>query len=175
MLAFLVPVVVDTTLFCTMWVALFHLCCLSTHCIYLDNQDNNFGYVYLSVGRSLSDKISYRADAIQKLSYTLCHTYARSTRAVSIPTPVYCMCYAPLKKYTFRLILLSDAHLVCAKAKLHYRPSDAMALSDAGTDSTTDVRQRYISSYQGLNPLLKNYMWWMVSSFSSLASKLAQM
>ncbi|KAF8920790.1 Piwi domain-containing protein, partial [Mucidula mucida] len=105
----------------------------------------------------LHDDNNFGADAIQKLSYTLCHTYARSTRAVSIPTPVY------------------YAHLVCAKAKLHYRPSDAMALSDAGTDSTTDVRQRYISSYQGLNPLLKNYMWWMVSSFSSLASKLAQM
>ncbi|KAF9048207.1 argonaute-like protein [Hymenopellis radicata] len=91
----------------------------------------------------LHDDNNFGADAIQKLSYTLCYTYARTTRSVSIPTPVY------------------YAHLVCDKAKLHYKPSDAMALSDAGTDSTTDVKQRYISSYQGLHASMKNYMWWM--------------
>ena len=30
------------------------------------------------------------ADALQSLSYSLCHVYAPSTRAVSIPAPVYC-------------------------------------------------------------------------------------
>ncbi|KAG7453295.1 uncharacterized protein BT62DRAFT_60233 [Guyanagaster necrorhizus] len=30
------------------------------------------------------------ADAIQSLAYTFCFIYARSTRSVSIPAPVYC-------------------------------------------------------------------------------------
>lgn len=30
------------------------------------------------------------ADALQSLSYSLCHVYAPSTRAVSVPAPVYC-------------------------------------------------------------------------------------
>ena len=30
------------------------------------------------------------ADALQALSFALCHVYARSTRSVSIPAPVYC-------------------------------------------------------------------------------------
>ena len=31
-----------------------------------------------------------RADGIQSLSFALCHVYARCTRSVSIPAPVYC-------------------------------------------------------------------------------------
>ena len=27
---------------------------------------------------------------IQELAYTLCHVYAKATRSVSIPAPVYC-------------------------------------------------------------------------------------
>ena len=30
------------------------------------------------------------ADMLQGISYTLCHVYARATRSVSIPAPVYC-------------------------------------------------------------------------------------
>lgn len=30
------------------------------------------------------------ADAMQALSFALCHVYAASTRSVSIPAPVYC-------------------------------------------------------------------------------------
>jgi hypothetical protein len=30
------------------------------------------------------------ADGLQSLSFALCHVYARSTRSVSIPAPVYC-------------------------------------------------------------------------------------
>jgi hypothetical protein len=33
-----------------------------------------------------------RADGLQSLSFALCHVYARSTRSVSIPAPVYCGC-----------------------------------------------------------------------------------
>ena len=33
---------------------------------------------------------SASADTLQALSFALCHVYARSTRSVSIPAPVYC-------------------------------------------------------------------------------------
>lgn len=32
------------------------------------------------------------ADAMQSLSFALTHVYARATRSVSIPAPVYCEC-----------------------------------------------------------------------------------
>jgi hypothetical protein len=32
----------------------------------------------------------FSADGLQSLSFALCHVYARSTRSVSIPAPVYC-------------------------------------------------------------------------------------
>lgn len=37
----------------------------------------------------LWDDNDFKADTLQKLTYGLCHTYARCSRSVSIPTPVY--------------------------------------------------------------------------------------
>jgi len=52
----------------------------------------------------LLDENGFTSDALQQLSYALCHVYARSTRSVSIPAPVY------------------YADIVCARAKNHYAP-----------------------------------------------------
>ena len=38
----------------------------------------------------LYDENSFTPDSLQALSYALCHVYARATRSVSIPAPVYC-------------------------------------------------------------------------------------
>lgn len=38
----------------------------------------------------LYDETRFSPDALQNLSFALCHVYARSTRSVSIPAPVYC-------------------------------------------------------------------------------------
>ncbi|KAJ7232048.1 Piwi domain-containing protein [Mycena haematopus] len=46
----------------------------------------------------------FSADALQSLSFALCHVYARSTRSVSIPAPVY------------------YADIVCSRAKIHFDP-----------------------------------------------------
>ncbi|KAL3189320.1 hypothetical protein MRX96_002643 [Rhipicephalus microplus] len=37
----------------------------------------------------LWDDNNFKADTLQQLTYGLCHTYARCSRSVSIPTPVY--------------------------------------------------------------------------------------
>lgn len=53
--------------------------------------ENKFTYVLLSsVWAILNADVGPRADGLQSLSYALCHVYARATRSVSIPAPVYC-------------------------------------------------------------------------------------
>ena len=37
----------------------------------------------------------YRPDGIQSLSYALCHVYARCTRSVSLPAPIFCKFRSP--------------------------------------------------------------------------------
>ncbi|KAF8268488.1 Piwi domain-containing protein [Lactarius quietus] len=55
----------------------------------------------------LLDENGFTADGIQALSYALCHVYARCTRSVSIPAPVY------------------YAHNVCTRASNNYHDSQA--------------------------------------------------
>ena len=53
--------------------------------------ENRFTYVTLDVSQKSQDADGVpRADGLQSLSYALCHVYARATRSVSIPAPVYC-------------------------------------------------------------------------------------
>ncbi|KAJ7100909.1 argonaute-like protein [Mycena belliarum] len=52
----------------------------------------------------LYDENQLSPDVIQTLSYALCHVYARSNRAVSIPAPVY------------------YAHQICARGGIHFSP-----------------------------------------------------
>ncbi|KAF9032944.1 argonaute-like protein [Panaeolus papilionaceus] len=83
----------------------------------------------------------FNADAIQALTYALCHVYAPSTRAVSIPAPVY------------------YADRVCARAKHHYDPNahGPYASSDASTQASGGTRTYSISDYQaGFKPLHAN-------------------
>ncbi|KAI5117809.1 hypothetical protein M0805_004569 [Coniferiporia weirii] len=51
----------------------------------------------------IKDENKFDSDGLQALSFGLCHTYARATRAVSIPAPVY------------------YADLVCRRADIHLR------------------------------------------------------
>ncbi|KDQ60875.1 hypothetical protein JAAARDRAFT_45615 [Jaapia argillacea MUCL 33604] len=52
----------------------------------------------------VKDENNFSIDFLQSLSYLLCYNYARATRSVSIPAPVY------------------YADLVCRRAKLHFPP-----------------------------------------------------
>ncbi|CUA70377.1 Protein argonaute-1 [Rhizoctonia solani] len=53
----------------------------------------------------LFDQNNFTPDAMQAVSFALCHVYARATRSVSIPAPVY------------------YADIVCERAKNHYDPA----------------------------------------------------
>ncbi|RIA93562.1 Piwi domain-containing protein [Glomus cerebriforme] len=63
----------------------------------------------------LLDENGFNPDSLQTLTYNLCYTYARCTRAVSIVPPVY------------------YAHLVCSRARFH-----ATGENWSDTDSTSE-------------------------------------
>jgi eukaryotic translation initiation factor 2C len=66
----------------------------------------------------LYDDFGFNADSIQALSFALCHVYARSTRSVSIPAPVY------------------YADIVCSRSRNHFDPQGQLGLSDTSTQAS---------------------------------------
>jgi len=79
----------------------------------------------------LLDENNFTADGLQSLSFALCHVYARCTRSVSVPAPVY------------------YAHNVCTRAKNHYEPQQGLRMfgSEIATE-TTDTGATSENEYQ---------------------------
>lgn len=72
------------------------------------------------------------ADGLQGLSFALCHVYARATRSVSIPAPVYCKSdFDSIKELPSEAPL--DADIVCSRAKNHYDPEGTLDFSEEST------------------------------------------
>ncbi|KAH9023196.1 argonaute-like protein [Lactarius hengduanensis] len=69
----------------------------------------------------LLDENGFTTDGIQSLSYALCHVYARCTRSVSVPAPVF------------------YAHNVCSRAKNHYDPQAGQDLFTAASDTLSSA------------------------------------
>ncbi|EGO01883.1 hypothetical protein SERLA73DRAFT_177463 [Serpula lacrymans var. lacrymans S7.3] len=93
----------------------------------------------------LYDENKFSADGLQALSFALCHVYARATRSVSIPAPVY------------------YADIVCSRAKNHYDPQGQLDFSDSATqadqgqaDSTLEAFKR---GFKDLHPNMKTMMY----------------
>jgi len=86
----------------------------------------------------LLDENNLSPDGLQELSFALCHVYARSTRSVSIPAPVY------------------YADIVCSRAKNHFDPDAGVNLSDSNTqmdDEQVDTSlQNFQRSFKALHP-----------------------
>jgi len=83
------------------------------------------------------DEYGFNADSMQALSFALCHVYARSTRSVSIPAPVY------------------YADIVCSRAKNHFDPQGGFALSESATQDTAqaaDSLENFKRAYKPLHP-----------------------
>ncbi|KAH8830505.1 argonaute-like protein [Flagelloscypha sp. PMI_526] len=86
----------------------------------------------------LYDENNFTADGIQQLSFALCHVYARSTRSVSIPAPVY------------------YADIVAARAKNHYDPEASVAFSDSMTQDSQEAGQSLDSFRRNFMPVHPN-------------------
>ncbi|KAH7983496.1 hypothetical protein HPB52_012348 [Rhipicephalus sanguineus] len=87
------------------------------------------------------DDSNFSADELQKLSYYLCHTYARCSRSVSIPAPVY------------------YAHLAAFRAKNHI--TSKVDLSSSSSDSSkgsgdTVATSQYVEAVRVLEGLLQS-------------------
>ncbi|KAG8903832.1 hypothetical protein FRB99_002683 [Tulasnella sp. 403] len=75
----------------------------------------------------LLDENNMTPDALQQLTYTLCHIYARSTRSVSIPAPTY------------------YADIVCSRSANHYDPKgpyqpDSIDHASSGSQRLKDAK-----------------------------------
>ncbi|KAF8883149.1 ribonuclease H-like domain-containing protein [Gymnopilus junonius] len=89
------------------------------------------------------DENKFSADAMQSLSFALCHVYARATRSVSIPAPVY------------------YADIVCARAKNHYTPGTDLDLSETATQVShaEGQLQAFRAGYKPLHANMANLIF----------------
>ncbi|KAF8803024.1 argonaute-like protein [Phlegmacium glaucopus] len=89
---------------------------------------------------------SFKADALQSLSYSLCHLYAPSTRSVSVPAPVY------------------YADMVCSRAKTHFDPTEHLKFDAASTVSGSTNLDAFKDGYKPLHPNQQKAMYFAVGS-----------
>ncbi|EJF60851.1 Piwi-domain-containing protein [Dichomitus squalens LYAD-421 SS1] len=78
----------------------------------------------------LYDENGFTTDDLQSLTFALCHVYARSTRSVSVPAPVY------------------YADIVCSRAKNHYSPEGDFDLTESGTHLELSDAGRQLEAYR---------------------------
>ncbi|KAL4065381.1 Piwi-domain-containing protein [Scleroderma citrinum] len=93
----------------------------------------------------LDENYSGNLDILQNLSFGLCHAYARATRSVSIPAPVY------------------YADIVCARANFHFEPSlryDDSAGSSVSGGASFDIA-RWEKGYQKTHGSMAGKMYFM--------------
>lgn len=103
-------------------------------------------------------------DSLQSLSFALCHVYARSTRSVSIPAPVYCEHL--FFSNDFGLRGTADADIVCSRAKNHYDPAGGLDFSDSATQ--VDANNSLDNFRRDFKPLHKTQSTLMYFSVSFL-------
>ncbi|CAE6392358.1 unnamed protein product [Rhizoctonia solani] len=87
----------------------------------------------------LYDDMGYSSDKLQSIAHALCHIYARSTRSVSIPAPVY------------------YADIISARGNFHFTPD--VHLSEDGDVDYTD--QHYQQAWRPLHPNQRQRMYYM--------------
>jgi len=95
----------------------------------------------------LFDQTGFTSDELQALTYHLCHTFARCTRSVSIPTPCY---YAHLIAYRAKLRLhrLMDAE------------SSSQSSSSSGSSGLSDDELSRLQELISLKEDMKKEMYW---------------
>ncbi|KAF9228654.1 Piwi-domain-containing protein [Gyrodon lividus] len=102
------------------------------------------------------ENFSNNVDSLQELSFTLCHAYARATRSVSIPAPVYC-------NYKYFTTVLTLTKLVCSRANFHFRPElhyDDSSASVVSGGGTFDIR-RWQAGFRGPHENMSKKMFYM--------------
>ncbi|PPQ73788.1 hypothetical protein CVT24_007534, partial [Panaeolus cyanescens] len=88
----------------------------------------------------LVDENRFTPDGLQKISFALCHVYARATRSVSIPAPVY------------------YADIVCARSNTHYEPTEFGYGDDDTVIPSGSIEGALQKSKDGFKRLHRNMM-----------------
>ncbi|KAG5651697.1 hypothetical protein H0H81_007756 [Sphagnurus paluster] len=99
----------------------------------------------------LYDENGFSADSMQALAFALCHVYARATRSVSIPAPVY------------------YADIVCSRAKNHYDPAGNLDLSETGTHTGSEanvILEAFKTAYKPLHENTSRVMYFSASGIT---------
>lgn len=114
----------------------------------------------------LFDENNFTPDSLQALSFALCHVYARSTRSVSIPAPVYCECCLCVDRCVRRVAhppCDADADIVCARAKNHYDPDGHLDFEGSGGSLSEDQKAKdlavFKAGFKTLNPTMRKVMY----------------
>ncbi|KAH9006795.1 Piwi domain-containing protein [Lactarius hatsudake] len=93
----------------------------------------------------LIDENRFTADDLQSITYALCHVYARATRSVSVPAPVY------------------YATIVCARSKHHFDPQLGLDLtiSETATNTTeaATTSERFRQAFKPTHERQKKLMY----------------
>jgi len=92
----------------------------------------------------LYDENGFNANSMQAFAFALCHVYARATRSVSIPAPVY------------------YADIVCSRAKNHYDPTGTLDFSETATETGSQAAatlQAFQSAYKPLHANMAKVMY----------------
>ncbi|TFY72934.1 hypothetical protein EVG20_g92 [Dentipellis fragilis] len=98
----------------------------------------------------LYDENKFTPDGLQSLCFALCHVYARSTRSVSIPAPVY------------------YADIVCSRAKHHYDPRQNLELTGSETATNTEEQKATLAAFKAAFKPLHSKMSKLICSQSAL-------
>ncbi|RDB20713.1 Protein argonaute-2 [Hypsizygus marmoreus] len=92
----------------------------------------------------LHDENKFTADGIQALSYALCYVYARATRSVSIPAPVY------------------YADIICSRARVHFDPkADDFSDDSTSQPSSEDIVKATKKLFKVTSPTQMRRMYFM--------------
>ncbi|KAJ2916815.1 hypothetical protein MD484_g3559, partial [Candolleomyces efflorescens] len=106
--------------------------------------------------------------ALQEVSYALCHVYAKATRSVSMPAPVYCEWSLPQYASLIFTEILVDADLACGRGTFHYAPSveetlraqDSESISSGGTNVPFDMTP-WLDNFRPKHSHLKSNMYFL--------------
>ncbi|KAF9049360.1 Piwi-domain-containing protein [Hymenopellis radicata] len=96
------------------------------------------------------DTFNFDQNKIQDLSFALCHTYAKATRSVSIPTPVY-------------LLILTIHQEVCTRGAFHFNENLRYGGDDASTVSGAQNfdLQTWTNGWKHVNNKIRNSMYFL--------------
>ncbi|KAL5518384.1 hypothetical protein ACEPAH_66 [Sanghuangporus vaninii] len=107
----------------------------------------------------LMDENELSTDALQSITFGLCHTFARATRAVSVPAPVYYAHVCLLSKLTLLFKLTGRYQLACRRAGIHIEYKDNQSMPSSMGSGDVEYNEQEWKFYD-VNKLQSRLMYY---------------